>query len=119
MATKLSGLENKRETIISDICIVLNQKNDNFNLRTLIEKMNSSDEEKNKLVKVRAKIVDIISELRKVNEQNKVLVDESMGFVDYTLNAIKSMNTKQDNSYQYGGKFKQASNNTSFFDTKQ
>ncbi|NLK21796.1 MAG: flagellar protein FlgN [Epulopiscium sp.] len=111
-------LEKQRETIVGDIALVLNEKKEGLTITKLIEKLENTIEEKEKLKTIQKRINDLIIQLKQVNEQNKVLLNQSMEMINFTMNAIQSTRSFTTNDYGDGGRFQGASGRN-FFDTKQ
>ncbi|HCC07866.1 MAG TPA: hypothetical protein DEP72_06890 [Clostridiales bacterium] len=119
IASKVIKLEKQRDNIISDICLVLNATKKNFTITKLIEKLDNSENEQKRLIEIREEIICKINELKRVNEKNKLLIEQALGLVDFTLNAINSKREYKNNDYKYGGKLMDTERGNSFFDAKQ
>ncbi|OGO88779.1 MAG: hypothetical protein A2Y24_06410 [Clostridiales bacterium GWE2_32_10] len=119
LVSKVSKLEKKREQIVSDICIVLNVTSKSFTITSLIEKLDNSEDERDRLVKIRDNIFEKTGELKKLNEKNKLLLEQALGFVNFTLNAVNSGKKVINNDYRCGGQLMDNASGVSFFDAKQ
>ncbi len=119
ITSKLLKAEKQREVLLEDICLVLNIPSKNCTIDQLVEKIKNSMEESEKLINIKNKVTDKISELKKLNDKNRILIDQSIEFINFTLNAVQSKRDVQGNSYQYGGALMENSRQNSFFDTKQ
>lgn len=117
---KLTLFEKKREELIKDICVVLNVNYEEFTFEKLVKKMQNSQDEVERLLNIKNIIFNNIKKLKNINEKNKKLLDESINYVEYTLNAIKSSNNIQQNYSKYGNKngYKASNGGYSLFDTK-
>ncbi|MDR2899821.1 MAG: flagellar protein FlgN [Clostridiales bacterium] len=113
-------MENKRLEIIKDIAIVLNQKADELTLSSLAELIKEQGEYQ-ELVTARKALVDILDDLKSVNDQNSKLLDNSLEYIDFTLNLVRSSFDDMDTySSQIGkGSKSKPGDDGSFFDVKR
>ncbi|WP_144428548.1 flagellar protein FlgN [Defluviitalea phaphyphila] len=111
-------LEKQREEIIGDIALVLNEKKETLTITRLIERLGDLEEDKKRLKEIQSKIKDVLAKLKQSNEQNKVLLEQSMEMISYTINAIQSTRSFSTNDYSNGGKIQNQSGQN-FFDTRQ
>lgn len=117
---KTIKFEKIREQIIKDIALVLNENKDTLTISRLIEKLNNTVDEGQKLREVQEKIQSILSELKRINDQNKLLLNQSIEMIDYTINALQSKYSFTTNDYSQKGQMQdQDSRGQSFFDAKQ
>lgn len=117
---KISRLERQRITIISDIALVLNKKEEELTVLRLTELLKNSQEESHKLLELRSAIVEVINQLKDINQQNKMLMDHALHYVEFTINAIQTSRSIPDTSnYASKGKAIQKSQGTHYFDAKQ
>ncbi len=117
---RVNILDKKREVLLKDIAIVTGMDYNKLNVSSIIEKLGSENETSQKLLKIKEDLMAIIEELRKQNELNTMLIDQSLEFVDFTLNAIGS--TKgftHVGSYNRPGVDPSLERQQSFFDKKQ
>ncbi len=115
---RASRLEKNREEILKDVSNVLNIRFKELTISNLILKLDKTPDEQERLRKLRVELIDIIEEIKRHNATNEGLINQSLEFVDFTLNAIQSMNAYPSSGYQDKGDDRQQPN-TSFFDTKQ
>ncbi|MFP4697159.1 MAG: flagellar protein FlgN [Eubacteriales bacterium] len=120
LAGRVFRLDKKREELINDIGIVINKKPEELTLLNLIDMLDSQLKEKEKLYKINEELRSNLSQLKEKNEQNKVLIQQSLDFIDFTVNAIRSSrNVPETAGYENKGTSSQANNHTSMFDAKQ
>ena len=116
--SRSARLEKNRETILKDISNVLNINLKSLTISTLITKLENTPDEQEILKQIREDLLKIVAEIKVHNDTNEGLIQQSLGFIDFTLNALQSMNTHPSTGYQEKGDgSKQQS--ISFFDTKQ
>lgn len=115
---RAARLEKNREAILKDISTVLNVRFDKLTILELISKLDKTPDEQKKLAKIREELLEIADELKEQNITNEALLRQSLEFIDFTLNALQSINSYSAGGYQnQGDEVGQAS--VSFFDRKQ
>ncbi|MCL2015843.1 MAG: flagellar protein FlgN [Defluviitaleaceae bacterium] len=83
-------LEKKRQAIVADMAIVLNQKEKDLTLPKLIELMQDQPNERTALESARNRIKSIMDELREMNQLNGQLIQNALEFVEFESNLLKS-----------------------------
>ncbi len=117
---RINALEKARTEVTKDIGLVLGKNPTELTLSRLIELLAKQTRECELLKQVRDKLSDTLGRMVKVNESNKVLLNESMEMLQFEMNILQSMkqapatanysgNTYADNSY----------GTATAFDTKQ
>ena len=118
LAGHILRLEKKRKQCIEDICLVLNKKSEEMTIQNLIEML--TGDEKIRLKGINEKLVNIITDLQTHNEVHKKLIQQSLDFIDFTVNAVQSTTTAiPSNSYQAKGNRYDSYSGRNFFDAKQ
>lgn len=118
LAGHLLRLEKKRKQNIEDICLVLNKKTEDMTIHQLIDVL--LGDEKEKLRQINDHLIGIIQELQRQNEINKKLIQQSLDFIDFTVNAVQSTTADSlGNSYQAKGNRYDDYKGRNFFDAKQ
>lgn len=118
-ATHVVKLEKKREEIINDIALVTNKDSKELTITNLALLLTKQQEQHDELIKLRDDIKDIVEKLRDINDKNKILLQESLDYIDFTMNAIQSTNSVPNSNYESKGNFNDATINNSLFDAKQ
>lgn len=88
---KIQKLEIKREEIVKNIAIVLNQKYEELTISKIAEIINNEDDKAN-LLEVKSKLKQTLETLKKKNELNKGLLQSSLDYVDFSVNVIRNGN---------------------------
>ena len=83
-------LEKKREEGLDDISNVLNIPNEELTLKRLIEIMNKQPKEHAALIKVHDELKATVDNMVKINDNNKMLLQQSLDMVDFELNLAKN-----------------------------
>ena len=117
----INGLDAKREENVKDICNVLNIPTDGIKIADIVNLLSKQPKDKAALSEVHFKLKRTIYNLMKVNDNNKVLLQESMDMIEFELNlARNSVVAPQTGNYSKGA-YEQSNNYGSVgaFDAKQ
>lgn len=87
---RLRVLDSQRESLMNDIALVTGLDYATLTLTKIIEKVGAELEVSKALVECREAILKLMDELKSQNEINKQILEQSLEFVEFTLNAIKS-----------------------------
>ncbi len=110
-------LEKKRTFLMDDIALVLNKDKEYLTLTNLIKLLETQPQEQSKLKYLSEEFKKTIDRLREANNQNSVLINQALEFIDFNINVVQSMQSLPPVSYNYGGKYQTEGRN--FFDAKQ
>lgn len=91
VASNLKHLENKRLQIINDMAIVLSKKPEDLTLTNMIAFLNNQPREQARLKKVQKTLSATIEQMKNINRQNQILLDQAMEMVEFDLTLFKSM----------------------------
>lgn len=89
---RISHLDSKRETVTKDIANVINKDVESLKLSVLIGLLDKQPAEQKRLADVHDRLKTVVSDVRRINEQNRELIDHSLEMVQFDLNMIKAMN---------------------------
>ena len=109
-------LEKKRQSVVSDMALVLGQHEDDLTLTKIIELMKGKEEQQ-PLIDARDRIKEIIDELREVNDQNGQLVQNALDYIEFSTNLIRSSMGQQPATY-YPGSDDAYMDEAGYIDTK-
>lgn len=99
---RITALENKREEVVTNIGIVLNQKPEELNLKKIIRILKKQPKEQQRLSQLRDSLKANVNRLSQINVQNKVLIDESLEMIEFNMNLIQSTRMSPGNNYDRG-----------------
>lgn len=120
---RMAILDRKRETAFKDIALVTGLNPKNITVTIIVKKMGEDLDISKKLVKLRKELLDIIKKVKNENTQNKLLLEQSIEFVDFSLNAIKSTRfTPMEHNYSKASLQRTVAQNLdtiSMFDSKR
>ncbi len=114
---KCQKLEKKLTQNFDDIAMVLNVNPKTLNL-TELSKLIANQPEHTSLVEATGSLRLQVEKLKTVNEQNRLLLKNSLDYVDFSMNLFRSTVSRQPSFYSYKGEQIEATANN-FFDAKQ
>ena len=84
-------LENKRMRAMEDIANVTGHKGDDLTLPKLIDLMKGRPEEQKRLAVVHDKLKTTLSNMQRINDQNRELLKNSLEMVEFEMNLLQTM----------------------------
>lgn len=78
---------------MQDMSVVLNKPEADFTVNTVIEMLGSQPEEQKRLENVKKQLKATLEEVRKINEQNQILLKQALDMVEFDLTLFRSMRT--------------------------
>ena len=87
---RLNRLEKKRVEVTVDIANALNRDVESLKLSNLVEMMSARPEEQAKLAEAHQKLKTAVGELRRINEQNKELLESAVEMVEFEMNLLQA-----------------------------
>jgi len=112
---KIQELESEREQIIERIAQVFHTDLSTLTLTQIINNY-VNQEQASELKNLRDKILNTVNELKKVNEQNARLINNSLEYINFSINLIASANNGGSRYEQDGKEGK--GERKSFFDIR-
>ena len=91
VVSRITHLERKRQEVFADIANVINRDVKILLLPDLIEILAQRPEEQQKLAKVHDRLRTVVHGVKRVNDQNRILIQNSLEMIDYDLNMLQSM----------------------------
>lgn len=117
---RLSLLEKKRESVMKDIAVVTAMNFQQITVAAIIEKIGKETEVGQRLSVLREEIRTQLDEIKAKSELNKQLLTDSLELVDFTVNAIGSMQGfSHVGNYSKPGEDPALQRQQSLFDKKQ
>ena len=119
-AATLQRLEKKREKIVEDIALVTNQPFKTLTVAKIADMIKSQENESRTLIHISKQLVTLLNHLKVKNELNTQLTEQSLAFIDFTFNALKSSSEQpMGNNYQQRGTLYQNDGIKNYFDARQ
>ncbi|HKM20535.1 MAG TPA: flagellar protein FlgN [Lachnospiraceae bacterium] len=91
VVNKISRLEQKRETVTSDIANVINKDVETLKLSVLIQLLEKQPKEQERLAVVHDRLQTTVNNIRMINGQNAELIKQSLEMVTFDLNLVQAM----------------------------
>lgn len=91
VVSRINHLEQKREEVFADIANVINKDVNTLMLIDLVEMLKARPEEQQKLARVHDRLSAAVHDVKKVNEQNKILIENALEMVEFDMNMLQAM----------------------------
>ena len=111
-------LEKKRLSLMTDITEVLALKDKEIDIKALADMLEGKPEQV-ELVEAGQKLRDVVIRLKEVNDLNKELLENALGFVEYSLNALRSAISPEPTAVPIGKPINNPGSSTGMFDTRR
>lgn len=86
-------LDKLRQGMMSDICILLGLDRNTTTLKIIADSINNNLDIKEQLNKLRVDILEVVDKISKQNSLNTTLINHSLEFTEFTINAIQGIRT--------------------------
>lgn len=93
ITNKIQNLDNRRKKVMHDMAVVLNKPEEGFTISTIIEMLDSQPKEQQQLKNVKNQLETALEEVRKINGQNQILLNQALDMVEFDLTLFRSMRT--------------------------
>lgn len=87
---KITAADKMRATAMKDIADVMNRDPAKVKLTDIVAMLEKRPQEQAALAKERDRLVDIVNQVRRVNDQNQELLKSSLEMVEFEMNIIQS-----------------------------
>jgi len=88
---RITHVERERDKVMNDIAVVLNMDVKKLKLRDLLQVLERRPQERQKLAAVFDKLSRHVRAMKRVNEQNKSLIEDALEMTRFELNIIQAM----------------------------
>lgn len=122
IVARINHLDVKREEVTKDIANVLNKDVTKLKLADIIQMLSRRPVEQNRLAAAHDKLKEVVGQIKKINEQNRDLIQRSLEMVEFDLNLIQSMKSAPQTANYTRGAYSSGyvmGNNRGGFDAKQ
>ncbi|TYQ15013.1 UNVERIFIED_CONTAM: FlgN protein [Acetivibrio alkalicellulosi] len=114
LIVKMGKLEILRESLIEEISQELDIKESNATVSLIAQHLDKDTS--TKLYEYKSKMENLLAELKDINELNSKLLQNSIDYIDFSLNVLSSA-SESDNNYGHEGQISEGKKKT-FFDVK-
>lgn len=91
VVNRISHLDSKRETVTKDIANVINKDVETLKLSTLIKLLANQPNEQKRLSDIHDRLQKTVGTIRRLNEHNQELINQSLELVEFDLNVVRAM----------------------------
>ena len=92
IVSRINHLDHQRNEAVNDIANVLNKDVEKLKIVDLIKMLAARPEEQEKLAIVFDKLQDNVRSVKRINEQNRELIQEALELVQFNMNVLQAMN---------------------------
>lgn len=116
----LNGLEKRRISVVKDIALVLNKKEEDLTVRSIVGLLDGQEEEQKKLAQVHDNLKQTLDNISTINDMNKSLINSSLEMVEFNINVYKSLyQSPEIGNYDKNANNMEATLDYGVFDIKQ
>lgn len=122
LVDRLNRLEKKRVEVTKDIANVLNKDVEEMKLSGLIKMLSARPAEQVQLARAHDRLQSAVQSLRRVNEQNRELLEEALGMVEFEMNLLQASKAAPETANYTRGAYNSGAQmgvNSGSFDAKQ
>ncbi len=83
-------LEKRRQNIVNDIAVVLNQKNKAMTVADIVRIMEGQPEFQKPLSELHQRMRSVVSELQRINGQNRELLENALEMTEFNINILQT-----------------------------
>lgn len=90
LVDQVVALESKRERVAADIATVLGKNSQAITLEEIVRALKNQPDDQKQLQRVHDRLKQTVARLQEVNDQNRVLLQESMQMIEFNMNVMRS-----------------------------
>lgn len=92
IVSRINRLDHQREEAVNDIANVLNKDVDKLKIVDLIRMLAARPQEQEKLARVFDRLKESVRGVKRVNEQNRELIQDALELIQFNMNVLQAMN---------------------------
>ena len=122
IVSRINHLDAQRNEAINDIANVLNKDVDHLKIVDLIKMLAARPQEQEKLAVVFDKLQENVRNVKRINEQNRQLIQQALELVQFNMNVLQSVNKAPETANYNKGAYNTGDMigmNNKAFDAKQ
>jgi len=122
IVNRINALDKKRQESMKDIANVINKDVNTLKLTDLIDMLQARPAEQKRLAAVYDVLVDTLGQMKRVNEQNRDLIQNSLEMVEFDLNVLQAYKAAPETANYNSSAYNAGTymgNNSGGFDAKQ
>ena len=90
VVNQVNSLDRKRQTSMKDIANVINKDVNTLKLTDLIDMLKTRPTEQQRLAAIYDNLSDTLGQVKRVNEQNRELIENSLEMVEFDMNVLQA-----------------------------
>ncbi len=119
---KINRLEQRRQEVFKDVANVINKDVNTLMITDLVDMLSTRPQEQQKLARVHDMLGTVVRKVMRVNEQNRLLIQNALEMVEFDMNVLQSMKTAPETANYNKGAYTAGTSmgvDQSGFDAKQ
>lgn len=116
MIFDIGQLERKRESEVSKLCGILGMNSAKINISELMQAL--QPEQNRRLEEVQGKLRKVLAELKIANDLNGQLIQQSLEYIDYSINLVAGTGMETGSLYEDLGRNKNKQLDKNIFNAK-
>lgn len=90
---RINRIESERQVVFTDIANVINKDVNTLRLAELVDMLASRKDEQQKLANIHDRLREVVYAVKRVNNQNRELIQNAMELVEFNLNMLQASKT--------------------------
>ena len=90
---RINRIELERQVVFTDIANVINKDVNTLRLAELVDMLASRKDEQQKLANIHDRLREVVYAVKRVNNQNRELIQNAMELVEFNLNMLQASKT--------------------------
>jgi flagellar biosynthesis/type III secretory pathway chaperone len=105
IVNQINALDRKRQENMNDIANVINKDVNSLKVVDLIDILKGRPAEQNRLADIYDKLRDTLAQMKRVNEQNRQLIQDSLEMVQFDMNVLQAYRSAPETANYTSGAY--------------
>ncbi len=105
IVNQINALDRKRQENMNDIANVINKDVNSLKVVDLIDILKGRPAEQNRLADIYDKLRDTLAQMKRVNEQNRQLIQDSLEMVQFDMNVLQAYKSAPETANYTSGAY--------------
>ena len=105
IVNQINALDRRRQENMNDIAYVINKDVNSLKVVDLIDILKGRPAEQNRLADIYDKLRDTLAQMKRVNEQNRQLIQDSLEMVQFDMNVLQAYRSAPETANYTSGAY--------------
>ena len=105
IVNRINALDRKRQENMTDIANVINKDVNSLKVADLIAMLKGRPGEQNRLADIYDRLRDTLAQMKRVNEQNRQLIEDSLEMVQFDMNVLQAYRSAPETANYTSGAY--------------